>query len=184
MRAREASGAEQAPIVYARGRGSNVFDVDGNRYVDLTAGFGALVLGHAPNAATDAARAATERAPARARRRLRVGAEGARVRGDRGALPRARRARDARPVRRRRRDVRAEDRGARDEEDWASSRSRAPITGSRTGRSPRAASRRAFASRSPRSSACTSRSRRIRRRTTHAGRTPRSTRASPRCAPR
>jgi 4-aminobutyrate aminotransferase-like enzyme len=54
----EVSGAEQASIVYAQGSGSNVVDVDGNRYVDLTAGFGALVLGHAPNAATDAARAA------------------------------------------------------------------------------------------------------------------------------
>lgn len=59
----EASGAEQAPIVYARGRGSNVFDVDGNRYVDLTAGFGALLLGHAPNAAVEAARNAMEELP-------------------------------------------------------------------------------------------------------------------------
>lgn len=59
----ERSGAEQAPIAYQRGRGSNVFDVDGNRYVDLTAGFGALVLGHAPNAAIDAARAAMEDLP-------------------------------------------------------------------------------------------------------------------------
>ena len=57
------SGAEQAPIVYARGCGSNVFDVDGNRYVDLTAGFGALVLGHGPNAAVDAARKAMEELP-------------------------------------------------------------------------------------------------------------------------
>lgn len=58
--AREASsGAGQGAIVYARGRGANVFDVDGNRYVDLTAGFGALVLGYGPNAATDAAAAAT-----------------------------------------------------------------------------------------------------------------------------
>ena len=40
------SGAEQAPIVYASGRGANVVDVDGNRYVDLAAGFGALLLGH------------------------------------------------------------------------------------------------------------------------------------------
>jgi 4-aminobutyrate aminotransferase-like enzyme len=56
----QTSGAEQTPIVYARGRGSNVFDADGNRYVDLTAGFGALVLGHAPNAATEAARAASD----------------------------------------------------------------------------------------------------------------------------
>jgi 4-aminobutyrate aminotransferase/(S)-3-amino-2-methylpropionate transaminase len=37
-----------APIVYASGSGSNVVDVDGNRYVDLAAGFGALLLGHRP----------------------------------------------------------------------------------------------------------------------------------------
>ncbi|GMV16200.1 MAG: acetylornithine aminotransferase [Polyangiaceae bacterium] len=37
-------------IVYALGKGSNVIDVDGNRYVDLAAGFGALLLGHShPN---------------------------------------------------------------------------------------------------------------------------------------
>jgi 4-aminobutyrate aminotransferase-like enzyme len=54
----DSSGAEHSPIVYASGRGSNVFDADGNRYVDLTAGFGALLLGHAPNPATDAATAA------------------------------------------------------------------------------------------------------------------------------
>ncbi|OJY30809.1 MAG: hypothetical protein BGO98_29005 [Myxococcales bacterium 68-20] len=52
------SGEDQAPIVYARGRGANVFDADGNRYVDLTAGFGALLLGHAPNEASEAARVA------------------------------------------------------------------------------------------------------------------------------
>jgi len=44
----EVAGAEMAPIVYASGEGSNVVDVDGNRYVDLAAGFGALLLGHAP----------------------------------------------------------------------------------------------------------------------------------------
>lgn len=44
-RARE-SGSEQAPIVYAEACGANVIDVDGNRYVDLAAGFGALLLGH------------------------------------------------------------------------------------------------------------------------------------------
>lgn len=54
------SGEDQAPIVYATGRGANVFDADGNRYVDLTAGFGALLLGHAPNEATEAARAASD----------------------------------------------------------------------------------------------------------------------------
>ena len=49
------SGEDQSPIVYASARGANVVDADGNRYVDLTAGFGALVLGHAPNEATEAA---------------------------------------------------------------------------------------------------------------------------------
>lgn len=33
-------------IVYARARGLNVWDVDGNRFVDLAGGFGALLLGH------------------------------------------------------------------------------------------------------------------------------------------
>ena len=33
-------------IVYATAIGSNVVDVDGNRYVDLAAGFGAQILGH------------------------------------------------------------------------------------------------------------------------------------------
>ena len=42
----ERSGAEMLPIVLASGKGSNLFDVDGNRYVDLIAGFGALLLGH------------------------------------------------------------------------------------------------------------------------------------------
>jgi 4-aminobutyrate aminotransferase-like enzyme len=35
-----------AGIVFSTGKGSNVFDVDGNRYVDLAAGFGALLAGH------------------------------------------------------------------------------------------------------------------------------------------
>jgi 4-aminobutyrate aminotransferase / (S)-3-amino-2-methylpropionate transaminase / 5-aminovalerate transaminase len=40
------TGDEMGPIVLASGRGSNLHDVDGNRYVDLIAGFGALLLGH------------------------------------------------------------------------------------------------------------------------------------------
>jgi 4-aminobutyrate aminotransferase/(S)-3-amino-2-methylpropionate transaminase len=52
-RAKE-SGEDQAPIVYASAQGANVLDADGNRYVDLTAGFGALLLGHAPAAVVDA----------------------------------------------------------------------------------------------------------------------------------
>jgi 4-aminobutyrate aminotransferase/(S)-3-amino-2-methylpropionate transaminase len=42
------SGEDSGPIVYAEGEGVNVFDVDGNRYVDMAAGFGALLLGHRP----------------------------------------------------------------------------------------------------------------------------------------
>ncbi|HET7539801.1 MAG TPA: aspartate aminotransferase family protein [Polyangiaceae bacterium] len=38
--------APPAGIVYASAKGSNVIDVDSNRYVDLAAGFGALLLGH------------------------------------------------------------------------------------------------------------------------------------------
>src|SRR5215470_15203104 len=35
------------PVVLERGRGSHVFDVDGNEYVDLMMSFGALIHGHA-----------------------------------------------------------------------------------------------------------------------------------------
>jgi 4-aminobutyrate aminotransferase / (S)-3-amino-2-methylpropionate transaminase / 5-aminovalerate transaminase len=56
----EASGASQSPIVYARGEGANVFDVDGNRYVDLVAGFGALIFGHSPDAVKTAVLAQDE----------------------------------------------------------------------------------------------------------------------------
>ena len=48
------SGEEHAPIVYERGEGPNVVDVDGNRYVDLAAGFGALLLGHVPPSVAEA----------------------------------------------------------------------------------------------------------------------------------
>jgi 4-aminobutyrate aminotransferase/(S)-3-amino-2-methylpropionate transaminase len=51
------SGEAQAPIVYERGEGANVVDVDGNRYVDLAAGFGALLLGHVPARVAKALRA-------------------------------------------------------------------------------------------------------------------------------
>jgi 4-aminobutyrate aminotransferase/(S)-3-amino-2-methylpropionate transaminase len=41
-------------LVYARARGANVWDVDGNRYVDLCAGFGAVLLGHGHPTVTEA----------------------------------------------------------------------------------------------------------------------------------
>lgn len=57
----EASGAEGTPIVLAGGKGANLWDVDGNRYVDLAAGFGSLLLGHGATEVRDAVAAQSER---------------------------------------------------------------------------------------------------------------------------
>src|SRR6202140_1344938 len=35
------------PVVLERGRGSHVWDVDGNEYIDFMMSFGALIQGHA-----------------------------------------------------------------------------------------------------------------------------------------
>ncbi len=59
----KASGEDQGPVVLAGGEGDLAFDVDGNRFVDLTGGFGALVLGHTPKRVTDAFSAAYARFP-------------------------------------------------------------------------------------------------------------------------
>lgn len=45
---------EHGPIFWAEAAGANVLDVDGNRYIDLTAGFGVSAAGHS-NAAVAAA---------------------------------------------------------------------------------------------------------------------------------
>ena len=39
-------GREEAPIVWSRARGAVVEDLDGNRYLDFTSGFGVVSLGH------------------------------------------------------------------------------------------------------------------------------------------
>jgi 4-aminobutyrate aminotransferase/(S)-3-amino-2-methylpropionate transaminase len=57
----QTSGVDMSPIVLAGGRGANVLDVDGNRYVDLAAGFGAALLGHGPSAAHAAVHAQLDR---------------------------------------------------------------------------------------------------------------------------
>ncbi|HEY5959359.1 MAG TPA: aminotransferase class III-fold pyridoxal phosphate-dependent enzyme [Polyangiaceae bacterium] len=48
--------SDSSGIVYASARGVNVTDVDGNRYVDLAAGFGAMLLGHSHPAISAALR--------------------------------------------------------------------------------------------------------------------------------
>lgn len=40
------STAREFPVVYKKGLGSSVWDVEGKKYTDLSAGFGALVCGH------------------------------------------------------------------------------------------------------------------------------------------
>ncbi|HKY06506.1 MAG TPA: aminotransferase class III-fold pyridoxal phosphate-dependent enzyme, partial [Blastocatellia bacterium] len=42
------------PIVSERAKGAEVYDVDGNRYVDITMGFGVHLLGHAPDCVKEA----------------------------------------------------------------------------------------------------------------------------------
>lgn len=45
-RRQEQTGASHDPIVWVEARGANVIDADGNRYVDLTSGFGVAFVGH------------------------------------------------------------------------------------------------------------------------------------------
>ncbi|MEO1267050.1 MAG: aspartate aminotransferase family protein [Myxococcota bacterium] len=50
----EQTGITQDPIVWDRAQGANVWDVDGNRYVDLTGAFAVMSMGHTHPAVTDA----------------------------------------------------------------------------------------------------------------------------------
>ena len=57
LRAREGAaiwGSDPSPVVWSRARGCVVKDVDGNRYLDMTAGFGVASLGHAAPEVRDA----------------------------------------------------------------------------------------------------------------------------------
>jgi len=47
VESRNVTCATPVPIFWQRASGSNVWDVDGNRYLDLTAGFGVANVGHA-----------------------------------------------------------------------------------------------------------------------------------------
>ncbi|MFQ5529715.1 MAG: aspartate aminotransferase family protein, partial [Gemmatimonadota bacterium] len=49
--------SDEFPIFWRKARGSNVWDPDGNRYVDLTAGFGVAAAGHGNRRVTAAIRA-------------------------------------------------------------------------------------------------------------------------------
>ncbi|MDP2232590.1 MAG: glutamate-1-semialdehyde 2,1-aminomutase [Actinomycetota bacterium] len=45
-----------SPIFYDRAKGSHVWDVDGNEYIDFVASWGPMILGHAPEAVLDKVR--------------------------------------------------------------------------------------------------------------------------------
>lgn len=50
-----------SPIFYDRAKGSHVWDVDGNEYVDFVASWGPMILGHAPDAVLDKVREQLDR---------------------------------------------------------------------------------------------------------------------------
>ncbi|MFC0588228.1 amino acid adenylation domain-containing protein [Novosphingobium aquiterrae] len=49
------------PVVAARSKGSKIWDVDGNKYIDLVNGYGQTAFGHAPDFVTEAVAAQLER---------------------------------------------------------------------------------------------------------------------------
>ena len=58
---RNVTGLTPIPIFWERAQGANVWDVDGNRYIDLTAGFGVANVGHAHSKVVAAVSAQAER---------------------------------------------------------------------------------------------------------------------------
>ncbi len=53
--------AEDIRLIYSHGKGSHMWDVDGNEYIDYVGGAGALILGHSHPAVVEAAKAQFER---------------------------------------------------------------------------------------------------------------------------
>ena len=45
---------EEYPICMTHGKGSHMYDVDGNDYIDYVAGFGPMILGYAPESVNEA----------------------------------------------------------------------------------------------------------------------------------
>lgn len=53
--------AEDIRLIYSHGKGSRMWDVDGNEYIDYVGGAGALILGHSHPAVVEAAKAQLDR---------------------------------------------------------------------------------------------------------------------------
>ena len=60
-RREERTGAPHDPIVWVEAEGANVLDADGNRYVDLTSGFGVAFVGHRHPSVVAAVKAQADR---------------------------------------------------------------------------------------------------------------------------
>jgi 4-aminobutyrate aminotransferase/(S)-3-amino-2-methylpropionate transaminase len=60
-RREEKTGASHDPIVWVEAEGSHVLDADGNRFVDLTSGFGAAFVGHRRPEVVDAIKGQADR---------------------------------------------------------------------------------------------------------------------------
>ncbi|HET7658579.1 MAG TPA: glutamate-1-semialdehyde 2,1-aminomutase [Bacillales bacterium] len=59
--ARAFKSVEKDPIFIDRGKGSHVFDIDGNEYIDYVLSFGPLILGHADDQVVEALKATAEK---------------------------------------------------------------------------------------------------------------------------
>lgn len=49
------------PPFISGGKGSKIYDIDGNEYIDYVMSYGPLLMGHVPDCVTDAIKAATEK---------------------------------------------------------------------------------------------------------------------------
>jgi len=54
-------GVDVDPIFFAAAKGSKVFDIDGNEYIDYVCSWGPMILGHANRAVVEAVRTAAEK---------------------------------------------------------------------------------------------------------------------------
>lgn len=49
------------PPIIAKGKGSKIYDIDGNEYIDYVLSYGPLLMGHVPDCVTEAIKAAAEK---------------------------------------------------------------------------------------------------------------------------
>lgn len=55
------ASCEEYPVCMTHGKGSKLYDVDGNEYIDYVAGFGPMILGYSPDCVNEAVKEQVER---------------------------------------------------------------------------------------------------------------------------